>query len=529
MNQSTVGKYRWTICALLFFATTINYLDRQVLSLLQPRLAELFNWSNSDYANITSVFQFVYAISMLFAGRIIDKMGTKRGYVWAIIIWSVGALIHALAIPIGQGVSVVLGWAGIIAVPVSILGFMISRAVLAIGEAGNFPAAIKATAEYFPKKERSFATGIFNSGANVGAVLAPLTVPWIGDNWGWEIAFVIIGAIGFLWLLFWIMMYEKPEKQKKLSAAELAYINSDKENEQEAAADPAAKHVKISWVKLLGYNQTWAFVFGKFMTDGVWWFFLFWLPAFLKAQYGMTGTVINIPLAVLYSLTMIGSIGGGWFPTYFINKGLQPYDARMKAMLMIALIPLVVLLAQPFGYYSFWVPVILIGIGTAAHQAWSANIFTTVSDMFPKKAVGSVVGIGGMAGGLGGVLISKCGGWLFDAYRSGGIASSWVAAKAAGMGDYLAKIEGMNLVTKYGDKIDINKAELGSLSKDVTAQLQAIDPALFDKLVQLQKPLVQAEMTTAYTIMFTFCALAYLIAWAVMKMLVPKYKLITDL
>lgn len=526
--QQAIGKYRWTICALLFFATTINYLDRQVLSLLQPRLAELFTWSNTDYANITSVFQFVYAISMLFAGRFIDKLGTKKGYVWAIVIWSIGALIHALAIPLGEGMAVVLGWVGIIAVPVSIAGFMISRAVLAIGEAGNFPAAIKATAEYFPKKERSFATGIFNSGANVGAVLAPLTVPWIGDHWGWEAAFLIIGAVGFIWMIFWIWMYEKPEEQKKLSAAELEYINSDKE-EEPAVIDTSAKQAKISWVKLLGYKQTWAFVFGKFMTDGVWWFFLFWLPAFLKAKYAMTGTVINVPLAVLYSLTMIGSIGGGWFPTYFMRKGLQPYDARMKAMLMIALIPLVVLLAQPFGDYSFWVPVILIGIGTAAHQAWSANIFTTVSDMFPKKAVGSVVGIGGMAGGLGGVLVSKCGGWIFDAYRATGIANSWVQAKAAGMGDYVAKIQGLNLINKYGDKVDINTTELGSLSKDITTQLQTIDPGMFDKLVLLQKPLVQAEMTTAYTIMFTFCALAYLIAWLVMKALVPKYKAITDL
>ena len=420
MNKTTIGKYRWTICALLFFATTINYLDRQVLSLLQPRLAELFNWSNSDYANITSVFQFVYAISMLFAGRIIDKLGTKKGYTWAIIIWSVGALIHALAIPIGQGVAVVLGWAGIIAVPVSIAGFMISRAVLAIGEAGNFPAAIKATAEYFPKKERSFATGIFNSGANVGAVLAPLTVPWIGDHWGWEYAFIIIGAIGFLWLLFWVFFYDKPAQQKRLSATELAYINSDKESENEIAIDPAEKHVKISWVKLMGYKQTWAFVFGKFMTDGVWWFFLFWLPAFLKAKYAMTGTVINVPLAVLYSMTMVGSVGGGLFPTYFIKKGLQPYDARMKAMLTIAVIPLVVLLAQPFGDYSFWVPVILIGIGTAAHQAWSANIMTTVSDMFPKSSIGAVIGIGGMFGGFGNITVAKSAGYLLDHYKAAG-------------------------------------------------------------------------------------------------------------
>jgi len=454
MNEK-IGKYRWTICGLLFFATTINYLDRQVLSLLQPRLAEMFNWTNSDYANITSVFQFVYAISMLFAGRIIDKMGTKKGYVWAIIIWSIGALLHALAIPIGQGAAVVLGWVGIVAVPVSIAGFMISRAVLAIGEAGNFPAAIKATAEYFPKKERSFATGIFNSGANVGAILAPLTVPWIGDHWGWEAAFIIIGGIGFLWLAFWYWLYDKPEKQKRLSASELAYINSDKENE--TVTEPVVKEEKVSWVKLLGYKQTWAFAFGKFMTDGVWWFFLFWLPAYLKAQYGMTGTAINIPLAVLYSMTMIGSIGGGWFPTYFIKKGLQPYDARMKAMLLIALIPLVVLLAQPFGYYSFWVPVLLIGVGTSAHQAWSANIFTTVSDMFPRKAVGSVVGIGGMAGGIGGVVLSKTGGALFDHYKALG------------------------------------------------------------------------HIQTGYTIMFAICAVAYLVAWIVMKSLVPRYKLINDL
>src|SRR6478736_2987897 len=250
--QQAIGRYRWTICALLFFATTINYLDRQVLSLLQPRLAELFNWSNSDYANITSVFQFVYAISMLFAGRIIDKLGTKKGYMWAIIIWSIGALIHALAIPMGQGVATFLGWVGIAAVPVSVAGFMIGRTVLAIGEAGNFPAAIKATAEYFPKKERSFATGIFNSGANVGAVLAPLTVPWIQLNWGWEYAFIIIGGIGFLWLFFWFVFYEKPEKQKRLSAAELAYIRS---GEEEATATAPVTEEKVKWTKLLQYRQ----------------------------------------------------------------------------------------------------------------------------------------------------------------------------------------------------------------------------------------------------------------------------------
>lgn len=451
--KQAIGKYRWTICALLFFATTVNYLDRQVLSLLKPTLEDKFGWSNSQYADIAAAFQFTYALAMLFAGRIIDRLGTRRGFTWAIVVWSIGAIIHALAIPIGEGLMAGLGWIGLSVLPVSVLGFMFSRAILAIGEAGNFPAAIKATAEYFPKKERSFATGIFNSGANVGAILAPLSVPWIEKHWGWQAAFLIIGAVGFVWLVFWLIYYERPEKQKRLSADELAYIQSDHDD----IAPAAGASEKVNWYQLLQYKQTWAFAFGKFMTDGVWWFFLFWLPAYLKDQYQMTGTDIMVPLAVLYSMTMFGSIGGGYFPTYFINKGYQPYDGRMKAMLLIAVIPLVVLAAQPLGGISYWMPVLLIGIGASAHQAWSANIFTTVSDMFPKKAVASVVGIGGMAGGVGGVIITKVGGALFDHYK-----------------------------------------KLGHIE-------------------------------TGYTIMFAFCAVAYLIAWAVMKSLVPRHKQITDL
>jgi MFS transporter, ACS family, hexuronate transporter len=455
-----IGKYRWTICALLFFATTVNYLDRQVLSLLKPTLEkpENFGWTNSQYADIAAVFQFTYAIAMLFAGRVIDKLGTKKGYAWAIIIWSIGAIIHALAIPMGKGTIAVLGWTGLALLPISVVGFMVSRMVLAIGEAGNFPAAIKATAEYFPKKERSFATGIFNSGANVGAILAPLTVPWIEEHWGWQAAFLLIGAIGFLWLFFWLRYYEIPSKQKRLKDEEYAYIHSDESAPAAVPQKPAAEVTeKISWLKLLGYKQTWAFTVGKFLTDGVWWFFLFWLPAYLKDQYGLEKMEIMLPLAVLYSMTMFGSIGGGWFPMYFIRKGYEVYDGRMKAMLLIAVIPLVVLLAQPLGASSYWMPVILIGIGASAHQAWSANIFSTVGDMFPKKAIGSVVGIGGMAGGIGGVIITKVGGALFDHYKA------------------LGHIE------------------------------------------------------TGYTIMFAFCAVAYLIAWVIMKSLVPKYKLITDL
>ena len=453
VKPRVLGKYRWTICALLFFATTVNYLDRQVLSLLAPDLSREFGWSNSDYANITAVFQFIYAIAMLFAGRVVDRIGTKRAYIVAICIWSGGALMHAFSLPLGAGVARLLDLLGLGAFSVSVCGFMLSRAVLAVGEAGNFPTAIKATAEYFPKKERSFATGIFNSGANIGAILAPLTVPLIAAAWGWQSAFVVIGACGFVWMLAWTLLYEKPEQQKRLSADELAYIRSD----QAAAPAVAAPAHKVSWLQLLGYRQTWAFAFGKFMTDGIWWFFLFWLPKYLSVQYHMSGEDIVVPLAILYSMTMVGSIGGGWFPAYFMKQGMSPYDGRMKAMLMIAFLPLVVLLAQPLGYISFWVPVLLIGVGASAHQAWSANIFTTVSDMFPQKSVASVIGIGGMAGGLGGVAVSKVGGWLFDYYDGRG------------------------------------------------------------------------HIETGYMIMFAVCALAYLVAWVVMKALVPRYKEITDL
>lgn len=453
MNQK-IKNYRWTICGLLFFATTVNYLDRQVLSLLAPSLSKEFNWSNTDYANITAVFQFVYAISMLFAGRIIDKLGTKLGYILAISIWSIGAIMHAYSEQVGSVFSNVLALVGIAAVPVSIAGFMLSRAVLGFGESGNFPAAIKVTAEYFPKKERALATGVFNSGSNVGAILAPLTVPWIAVNYGWQMAFILVGAIGFLWILFWNALYAKPENQKKLSKEEYQYITTE---ENTATVQIIENDDKVAWTKLLSYKQTWAFLIGKFLTDGVWWFFLFWLPKYLEAQFQMTGTAIVLPLAVLYSMTMFGSIGGGWFPIYFINKGFTPYDGRMKAMFLIALVPLVVLLAQPLGHISYWMPVLLIGLGASAHQAWSANIFTTVSDMFPKKTIGAVVGIGGMAGGIGGVIVTKSAGALFDYY---------------------------------------------------------------DALGQIQ---------TGYTLVFVFCAVAYLIAWSIMKTLVPKYSPIQDL
>jgi len=504
MNElsARIGKYRWTICALVFFATTVNYLDRQVLSLLKDRLELEFNWSDSDYANIVSVFQFVYAISMLFAGRIIDWLGTKMGYAWALIVWSVGAMIHALAKGTG--------------------GFMVARGVLGFGESGNFPAAIKTIAEWFPKKERALATGIFNSGANVGAILAPLTVPWIAQHLGWKAAFLIVGAIGLSWLIFWFWLYEVPAKSKRLARGEFDYIHSD--NVDETGAAVVEDTEKVPWFKLLRFNQTWAFSFGKFMTDGVWWFYLFWLPAYLKAQYGMTGTEVAIPLAVLYSMSTIGSVMGGWFPMYFIKRGYEPYAGRMKAMLLIALVPLLVLTAQYLGGFSYWMPVIIIGIGTAAHQAWSANIFTTVSDMFPKKTVASVTGIGGMAGGIGGIVITKCAGWLFDGFRSAGIAKTWVEAQAANMGEFVEKIRSLTLTNRHGDIINLDKVELTGLPTEVMQQVQSIDPAMFDQLKTLQMPIVQGNMTTAYTIVFVFCALAYLIAWVVMHFLVPKFK-----
>ncbi len=450
-----MSSYRWSICALLFFATTVNYLDRQVLSLLQPTLSGEFGWTNTDYGNITAVFQFVYALAMLFAGRFIDWIGTRRGYAWAIVLWSVGAMIHAFAVGIGGAVAPVFSIVGVV-LPVSVLGFMVGRTVLAVGEAGNFPAAIKTVAEWFPKKERSLSTGIFNSGANIGAVLAPLTVPWIAAKLGWQMAFIIVGAIGFLWLIFWFAFYDSPSamlRKGRITQGEYDHIHSDKD---EVSIQPEATEEggteRVSWWRLLGFRQTWSFFIGKFLTDGVWWFFLFWLPAYLGAQYGISGTGVMLPLTVLYSMTMVGSIGGGWFPAYFINKGMEPYSARMKAMLIIALFPLVVLAAQPLGHVSMWIPVLLIGVGASAHQAWSANIFTTVSDMFPRKAVASVTGIGGMAGGIGGVVVSKVAGPLFDHFEALG------------------------------------------------------------------------HVETGYTIMFTFCALAYVVAWVIMRSLVPRFK-----
>lgn len=386
-------KYRWVILSLVFFATTINYLDRQVISLLKDDyLQPLFGWNETDYANIVIAFQIAYAMGMVGSGIIIDRIGTKLGYALSLTIWSIASIGHAFA--------------------TSTIGFMVARGVLGFSEAGNFPAAIKTVAEWFPKKERALAAGIFNSGTNIGAILAPLTVPLIAGIMGWEWAFIITGAIGLIWLIFWWLFYESPQKHKKISKVEYDYIHSD-DIEEIATTDNTEK---IKWSKLLGYKQTWAFALLKFFTDPVWWFILFWLPSFLNKQYGMTKMELAFPIAVVYTMAMFGSIAGGWLSGYFINRGWPLYKARRTALLIFALCALPMLAAQWIGTFNYWYAVLIIGLAASAHQAWSANIFTTVSDMFPKRAVASVVGIGGMIGSIGGIIIARTAGLLLDHY-----------------------------------------------------------------------------------------------------------------
>lgn len=476
-NNVKMTNYRWVICFMLFFATTINYLDRQVLSLTwKDFIAPEFYWTNNDYGTITALFSIFYAISMLFAGRLVDKLDTKKGFMWAIGIWSFGAILHAFCgiatsgiltgywlVSFGEAKQFISGVDNVAKiVNVSVTLFIFARIVLAIGESGNFPAAIKATAEFFPKKDRAFATSIFNSGAQIGALIAPLTVPFIAKAWGWEMAFIVMGLLGFIWMGFWVFVYKKPEVHPRVSELELAYIQQDKDEEIEEIAPVEKK--KVTFAQVFKYKQTWAFAFGKFMTDGVWWFYLFWTPAYLSSVYGMDATESAVPIFILYLITML-SLVGGWLPTYFVDKKkMHPYAGRMKAMLIFAFFPLLALLAQPLGTYSYWLPIIIIGIAGAAHQSWSANIFSTVGDMFPKHAVATITGIGGMAGGVGSFLINKGSGALFD------------YSEAVGM-----KFMGF----------------------------EGID--------------------SGYFIIFSICAVAYLIGWMVMKLLVPKYKPIIDL
>ena len=476
-NKDKMTNFRWVICAMLFFATTVNYLDRQVLSLTWDEFIKPeFHWNESHYGTVTSIFSIIYAISMVFAGRFVDWLGTKKGYLWAIGIWSLGACMHAFCgivteavAGLGSAAELVraTGDAVVLISTVSMYCFLVARSVLAIGESGNFPAAIKTTAEYFPKKDRAFATSIFNAGASIGALIAPLTIPLLAKAYGWEMAFIIIGVLGFIWMGVWVFVYDKPEKSKCVNAAELEYIRQDKLIE--ASAETAEKPKKLGILKALKYGQTWAVIAGRFMADGVWWFFLFWTPSYLNTQFGIKTTE---PLGMaliftLYAITML-SIIGGKLPTVFIDKamrrgkGFDPYSARMKAMLIFALFPICVLLAQPLGTFSPWFAVVLIGIGCAAHQSWSANVYTTVGDMFPNSAVATVTGIGGMAGGISSMIMQKSAGELFV----------------------------------WSDKVGLQF--LGFEGK----------PA-------------------GYFIIFCICAFAYVIGWLLMKAFVPKYSVVT--
>lgn len=476
-NKDKMTNFRWVICALLFFATTVNYLDRQVLSLTWDEFIKPeFHWNESHYGTVTSIFSIIYAISMVFAGRFVDWLGTKKGYLWTIGIWSLGACMHAFCgivteavAGLGSAAELVraTGDAVVLISTVSMYCFLVARSVLAIGESGNFPAAIKTTAEYFPKKDRAFATSIFNAGASIGALIAPLTIPLLAKAYGWEMAFIIIGVLGFIWMGVWVFVYDKPEKSKYVNAAELEYIRQDKLIE--ASAETAEKTKKLGILKALKYRQTWAVIAGRFMADGVWWFFLFWTPSYLNTQFGIKTTE---PLGMaliftLYAITML-SIIGGKLPTVFIDKamrrgkGFDPYSARMKAMLIFALFPICVLLAQPLGTFSPWFAVVLIGIGCAAHQSWSANVYTTVGDMFPNSAVATVTGIGGMAGGISSMIMQKFAGELFV----------------------------------WSDKVGLQF--LGFEGK----------PA-------------------GYFIIFCICAFAYVIGWLLMKAFVPKYSVVT--
>ena len=469
--------FRWVICTLLFVATTVNYMDRQVLSLTwKDFIAPEFHWSDSNYGDIAAIFSIVYAIANLFSGRFIDWMGTKKGYLFAIGVWSAGACLHALCgvateWTLGLGTTGEMlkatGATATVIATTSVYFFIAARVILGIGESGNFPAAIKVTAEYFPKKDRAYATSIFNAGSTVGALIAPLTIPAlagyfksIGWGNGWEMAFILIGALGFIWMGFWLFLYDKPEKNSRVNHAELAYINQD-EAEQETKEEVSGSEGKMPFRKVLQLPQTWAIFLSKLVTDGVWWFFLFWTPAYLSDVYGLSSDnpTAMLLIFVLYAITML-SIYGGKLPTIIMEKtGLNSYDARLKAMLLFAVVPLLALFAQPLGAYSYWLPIVIIGLAGAAHQSWSANLYSVISDLFPKGLIGTITGINGLAGGISSFAINKFSGHLFD---------------------YAA---------------ETNMQFMGFEGK----------PA-------------------GYFIIFCICSVAYILGWFCLKILVPRYK-----
>jgi MFS transporter, ACS family, hexuronate transporter len=399
------GRFRWIICALLFFAATINYVDRQVIGILKPTLQGQFGWTEIDYGDIVFAFQLAYGIGLLIAGGIIDRLGARKGFAVAIVIWSLAAMAHAAVPFFGGAAAAVLALAGL-TYSASVAGFIAARLALGLGEAGNFPAAIKVVAEWFPRGERAFATGLFNSGTNIGALLTPLVVPTITLWWGWPAAFIATGALGFVWLAFWWVTYERPEHHPRVTAIELAHICSD----------PADVSTKVPWRSLVRHRQTWAFAIGKFMTDPVWWLYLFWVPDFLHRNHGINLSTMGPPLVAIYLIADIGSIGGGWLSSRLIKRGWTVNAGRKTAMLACALSVLPMVFAS--GAKDLWVAVALISVAAAAHQGWSANLYTLVSDMFPKQAVGAVVGFGGMAGAVGGMLIAKLTGYILQATGS---------------------------------------------------------------------------------------------------------------
>lgn len=399
------GYIRWLICALLFVAATINYVDRQVIGILKTTLQHDFGWSEIDYADIIFAFQLAYAVGFVIAGRIIDRVGTRVGFAAAIVVWSLSAVGHAYAPAIGPAAAHALAFAGL-GYSTSVAGFMAMRALLGLGESGNFPSAIKTVAEWFPRKERALATGIFNSGTNVGALVTPLVVPWLTLQYGWATAFVATGALGFLWLVAWLALYDRPDRHPRVSAAELAYIRSD----------PAEPVAVVPWRQILPHRQTWAFAIGKFLTDPIWWLYLFWIPDFLNRNYGLNLTSIGAPLVVIYLAADVGSVAGGWLSSSLLARGWTPNRARKTTMLVCALAVVPIVFASTAG--NVWVAVSLVGLAAAAHQGWSANLFTLTSDMFPRDAVGSVVGFGGMTGAIGGMLIAKVTGYVLQATGS---------------------------------------------------------------------------------------------------------------
>jgi len=379
---SAVGRFRWVICSLLLFGATKNYMDRQVLGVLKTTLQHDLGWNEIDYSNVVFAFQFAYAVGMLGIGRLIDRLGTRRGYSLAMILWSLASMAHGIAS--------------------SLAGFIVARSALGLGESGVFPASLKSVAEWFPRRERALAVGIFNAGTNVGAILTPLIVPWITIHWGWRWAFVFTGALGFVWLIFWLAFYQKPEEHPRCSKAELAFIRSD----------PPESSQKFSWRSLFPHRQTWAYAVGKFFTDPIWWFYLFWVPDFLQREHGLQLSQIGLPIVTIYVMSDVGSVAGGWFSSFLIKRGATVNAARKSAMLVCALSVVPIVFANRVE--SLWAAVFIIGLAAAAHQGFAANLFTLPSDMFPSSAVGSVAGIGGTLGAIGGMLIAKIVGYALQ-------------------------------------------------------------------------------------------------------------------